>query len=78
MTAKEARQRSEEVLFKSTDGQYTETLAKIEKAIDTGQFDVTIYKILHPAIVERLTKDGFVIKEFKGDPRGDYSTTISW
>lgn len=78
MTAKEAKEKSEQFLFNITDGQYEEIMKKIASASDKGEFEVDHYGSLHEFTIERLKGDGFAVREYSSLPRGEIVTTINW
>lgn len=78
MTAKEAKQKAELVLFDATDSQYSKVIKEIEIAINRGEFKVIIFHALHPFVIERLKTDGYNVKSNLNDPRGENSATIEW
>jgi len=78
MTAKEAKQKAEEALFNVTDSQYSKIIKEIGIAANKGEFKVVVYETMHPFVIERLKTDGYHVRVYSNDPRGENSTTIEW
>ena len=79
MKAEEARKKTRESVLTNTNSMLGQVYEKINKTCQEGKFFCNIEN-LHHLVVEKLIEDGFIVKFYPRDYRGETNSyyKISW
>lgn len=78
MTAAQAREQAEKALMENTNGTYSKIMMKIETQTKQGLFSTMFYDKIPKEVIELLKKEGYELKIYEDNIRGEDSCKISW
>ena len=77
MTAKEAKEKTENIISLSNEGEISNIARQIEVAISSGEFSIILYKSVNDKVLQHFKDLGYTYKSFS-DRDGSSQTEIKW